>query len=290
VNEQLGQHGKRLHWQAGYGVVGFGTGDMTYFDTHSHLDAGDFDADRAEVIARANAAGVLGIACIGASLASSEKCLKIAETSPGIVAAVGIHPNSTAEAAPDDWDRIVALAEHPRVVALGETGLDRYWDYAPIALQQDYLERHLRLGRRRGLPIILHCRDAAADLLPMLRKAAKNGPLSGILHAMSGDADWAAECVALGLYISFAGNVTYTNKKFEPLRAAAQSVPDDRLLIETDSPYLTPQAFRGKRTRNEPAHVVHTAALLAKLRGVQVERFAALTTANARRVFRLPHT
>ena len=136
--------------------------------------------------------------------------------------------------------------------------------------------------------MILHCRDAAADLMPMLRAAAARGPLRGILHAFSGDAALAAECLALGLHISFAGNVTYSNKKFDLLRAAAQIVPDDRLLIETDSPYLVPQVFRGKQKRNEPAHVVHTAAFLAELRGVPVDQIAALTTANARRLFRLP--
>ena len=147
-----------------------------------------------------------------------------------LLAAVGIHPNSTAEAAAGDWQRVVALVDHPRVVALGETGLDRYRDFAPLALQQEYLDRHLRLAQERDLPVIIHCRDAAAELMPMLRAAAARGPLRGVLHAFSGDAAWAAECVALGLHVSFAGNVTYSNKKFDPLRAAARTVPADRLL------------------------------------------------------------
>ena len=205
-----------------------------------------------------------------------------------LLAAVGIHPNSTAEAAAGDWQRVVALLDHPRVVALGETGLDRYRDFAPLELQQEFLDRHLRLAQERDLPVIIHCRDAAADLMPMLRAAVARGPLRGILHAFSGDAALAAECLALGLHISFAGNVSYSNKKFDMLRAAARIVPDDRLLIETDSPYLVPQVFRGKQKRNEPAHVVHTAAFLAELRGVPVDQIAALTTANARRLFRLP--
>lgn len=258
---------------------------MLYFDTHCHLDAEDFDVDRAKVIARAKAAGVVGIVAVGTDLASSEKCLQIAEKEAGILPAVGIHPNCTAEAAPSDWALVEALAARPGIVALGETGLDRYHDHAPLSLQQDYLDRHLELARRLGLPAILHCRDAIDELRPMLRNAAKHGPILGILHAASGDADWIAECAAWGLYISFAGNVTYTNKKFESLRDAARSVPGDRLLIETDSPWLAPGAFRGKR--NEPAYVVQTAVFLAELRGVAVEAIAAQTTANARRVFRL---
>ncbi len=203
-------------------------------------------------------------------------------------AAVGIHPNSTAEAAPGDWQRVTALVGHPWVVALGETGLDRYWDFAPLPMQQEYLDRHLRLAQERDLPVILHCRDAADDLMPMLRAAADRGPLRGVLHAFSGDAALAAECLALGLYVSFAGNVTYSNRKFDPLRAAAKTIPDDRLLVETDSPYLVPQVFRGKKKRNEPAYMVHAAAFLAELREVPVEKLAPITTANARRLFRLP--
>ena len=256
-----------------------------YFDTHAHLDEQEFDADRGEVIARARQAGVEAIVCPAVSADSAEAVVRIAEEHD-LFAAVGIHPNSTAEVAPGDWDRVIALVGHPRVVALGETGLDRYRDFAPLGLQQEYLDRHLRLAQDRDLPVILHCRDAAAELMPMLRAAAAQGPLRGVMHAFSGDAALAAECLALGLYISFAGNVTYSNKKFEPLRAAVPSLPDDRLLIETDSPYLVPQIFRGKEHRNEPAHVVHTAAVLARLRGVPVNRLAALTTANARRLFR----
>jgi TatD DNase family protein len=258
-----------------------------YIDTHAHLDQPEFDADRGEVIARARAAGVETMVCPAVSVASSRAALQLAADF-GLHAAVGIHPNSTAEAAPDDWRQIVALASEPRVVAVGETGLDRYRDFAPFPLQQEYLDRHLRLARERDLPVILHCRDAQDDLMPMLRAAAARGPLRGVLHAMSGDAAFAAECLGLGLYVSFAGNVTYSNKKFESIRAAARTIPDDRLLVETDSPYLVPQAFRGRQKRNEPAHVVHTAALLAELRGVPLAQLAAQTTANARRLFRLP--
>lgn len=259
---------------------------MSYFDTHAHLDQTEFDDDRSEVIARAREAGVASILCPAVSAASSTAVVELAERYD-LLAAVGIHPNSTHEAAPGDWERVVALLERPRVVALGETGLDRYWDYAPFALQQEYLDRHLRLSQERDLPVILHCRDAQNDLLPMLQAAVARGPIRGVVHAFSGDAAFAAECLSLGLHLGFAGNVTYSNKKIEPLRAAARIVPADRLLLETDCPYLVPQVFRGKQKRNEPTGVIHTAAFLADLRGVSPEEIAAATTENARRLFGL---
>ena len=257
------------------------------FDTHAHLDDQQFDADRDDVIQRSLLSGVEAVLCVGTTVASSLAAVRLAETYPNAFAAVGIHPNSCAEAGQDDWSQIAALVDHPRVVALGETGLDRYWDFAPLDLQREYFERHLRLGQQRGLPVIIHCREAQADLMPMLHQAAARDPLRGILHAFSGDAAMAADCIAMGLFISFAGNVTYTNKKFQSLRAAAVTIPDDRILVETDSPYLTPEPLRGKWKRNEPAWIVHTATGLAALRGLPVEQFAAQTTANARRVLGL---
>ena len=256
-------------------------------DTHCHLDDEQFAADRAEVVARAAAAGVETMIAIGTTAADSASTLRIAETYPTIYAAVGIHPNSCAEAAPGDWDTVVALLDHPRVVALGETGLDRYWDHAPIELQRDYFDRHLRLSQARDLPVVIHCRDAQADMMPMLREAAARGPLRAVMHAFSGDAAMAAECLKLGLYVSFAGNSTYTNKKFQSIRDAVISIPADRILIETDSPYLTPEPFRGKQKRNEPAMVAHTAAALAALRVVPLKEFERQTTENAKRLFKI---
>jgi TatD DNase family protein len=260
---------------------------MSFFDTHAHLDQEDFAADLAEVMERARRLGVDRILAVGVTLASSRRAIQLSETYPEIFAAVGIHPNSTAEAAAGDWAQIVALADHPRVKALGETGLDRHWDFAPKALQQDYFDRHLRLSQERNLPVVIHCRDAADDLMPRLRQAAARGSLRGIVHAFSGDAGMAEECVALGLHVSFAGNVTYSNKKFELLRSASAAVPSDRLLIETDSPYLSPEPLRGRQKRNEPACVVHTARRLAELRGVPLDELERQTTANARRLFGL---
>lgn len=256
-------------------------------DTHCHLNDEQFAADRDAVVARALADGLKKLICIGTTLSSSREAIRLAESHASVHAAVGIHPNSCADAAPGDWDAIVALLDHPRVVALGETGLDRHWDFAPIALQMDYFERHIRLAQERDLPFIVHCREAEAETMPMLRAAAARGPLRGIMHAFGGDVAMASECVALGLHVSFAGNVTYTNKKFQSLRDAAISIPADRILIETDSPYLTPEPLRGKQRRNEPANVAHTAAALAVLRGVERADFIRQTTANAWRLFRL---
>lgn len=257
----------------------------TFFDTHAHLDQPEFDADRGEVLERAAAAGVAHVLCVGTTAESSAAVVALAERHPGLYAAVGIQPNYTSQIAAGDWDRIVSLVGGAKVVALGETGLDRYWDYAPFAVQQEYFDRHLRLGQQHGLPVVIHCREAEADVQGMLREAAARGPVRGLLHAFSGTAELAAECLAMGLYISLAGNVSYTNQKFGPLRQVAASIPADRLLLETDSPYLTPHPLRGRQRRNEPAWLVHTAQTLAELRGLPVEDLADQTTANARRLF-----
>ena len=256
---------------------------MSLIDTHTHLDSEDFDADRAEVIERAKSAGVERMIAIAVTADSSAAVVRLAAENDAVYAAVGIHPNYTAEARPEDWDRVVVLVGQPRVVALGETGLDRFREHAPFALQQEYFDRHIRLSQERGLPFIVHMRQCEADVLDMLREARRRGPLSGVMHSFTGDAAMAAECVRLGMYISFAGMVTY--KKSDALREVAATIPADRILVETDSPYLAPEPFRGKR--NEPANVVHTAACIAVARGQSLDDFAEQTTANARRLFRL---
>jgi len=254
---------------------------MTLIDTHAHLDQEEFDVDRTAMIGRAHAAGVSTIIAIGVTADSSEAVAKLATQESGVYAAVGIHPNYCAAATPSDWDRVVRLASEPRVVALGETGLDLYRDEAPLDLQQEYFDRHLRLSQQTGLPFVVHTRQSQAEALAMLRAARQRGPLAGVMHSFTGDADTAAECLALGLYISFAGMVTFKNS--QALRDVAVTIPAERILVETDSPYLSPQPLRGKR--NEPANVVHTAACLAAARGQSVEEFAVQTTANARRLF-----
>lgn len=254
-----------------------------FFDTHAHLDQEEFDEDRQQVFERARGAGVTSILGVGITAASSEATVKLAASQDGMYAAVGIQPNYAGQAEPGDWDRVLALVGQPKVVALGETGLDRYWDYTPFEVQQDYFDRHLRLSQQTGLPVVIHSRDCDEDILIMLREAARRGPLRGIMHSFASTAETAAECLSLGLHVSFAGMATF--RKSDALREVAKTIPDDRILIETDSPYLSPHPLRGKR--NEPAHVVHTAACLAEARGQSLEDFAALTTRNARRLFNL---
>jgi TatD DNase family protein len=254
-----------------------------FFDTHAHLDQEDFDADRAKVIERARQAGVEFIVAVGVTAGASSACVDLTSRFEGVFASVGIQPNYTAQAAADDWQQIVDLAARPRVVAIGETGLDRHWDYSPLATQQDYFDRHLRLAHERSLPFIVHTRDSDADVLTMLREARGRGPLKGVMHSFTGTAETAAECVELGLWISFAGMVTY--KKSAELRSVAATIPADRILIETDSPYLSPHPLRGRR--NEPANLVHTATCLAAIRSEPLDEFARRTTANARTLFSL---
>jgi TatD DNase family protein len=256
------------------------------FDTHAHLDQTDFDEDRDAVIQRARVAGVATMLAVGVTAESSRRCLAIAQQHAVIFATAAIHPNYLAEASDGDFAVIEELSRDPRVVAIGETGLDRHWDFTPFEAQLESFDRHMRLAHERGLPFIVHMRDCEADIMASLRAAhAERGPLSGIMHSFTGDAAMAAGCMELGMHISFAGMVTY--KKSQALRDCAATIPDDRLLVETDSPYLSPEPVRGIR-RNEPAHVRHTAECLARVRGVTVEAIAALTTANARKLFRIP--
>lgn len=254
------------------------------FDTHTHLNQEEFDANRSEIISRAREAGVTRMIAVGVSVETSQRCIELANQYPEVHAAVGIQPNYVAEATADDWAKIEELATQPGVVAIGETGLDRYWDDSPFDLQQDYFDRHLRLAEKLDLPFIVHMRECDEDILAMLREAHQRGPLRGIMHSFTGSAEMAAECVAMGLHISFAGMVTF--KKSQDLRDCAASVPADRLLIETDSPYLSPEPLRGKRP-NEPARVRHIAECLAKVRGVPLKEFAEVTTRNACAVFGL---
>ena len=256
---------------------------MTLIDTHVHLDQEEFSSDQQEVLERAAVAGISHLIAVGIGATSSEACLQLAGRHPQISAAVGIQPNYCAEAVAGDWERIVALASEPHVVAIGETGLDRHWDFSPFAMQQDFFDRHLHLAAETGLPFIVHTRQSDADVLEMLREARRRGPLRGVMHSFTGTESTAAECVELGLYISFAGMATF--KKSEDLRAVAQEVPADRILIETDSPYLAPHPHRSRR--NEPAYLVHTAECLAITRGVSFEDFCELTTRNAKQLFKV---
>jgi TatD DNase family protein len=254
---------------------------VTLIDTHAHLDDARF-GDLPAVLDRATAAGVARVLTIGIDRATSEASVALARQYPMLAAAVAIQPNHAAEAGPDDFARISELAADPLVVAVGETGLDRYWDRAPFALQEDFFVRHLHLARRVGKPVVIHCRQAEADVVRVLAgDFAASGPVPGVMHSFSGDLATAEACLGLGLHVSFAGMVTYKNAA--ALREVAKAVPADRLLVETDSPYLAPEPVRGKR--NEPAFVAHTLRRLAEVRGEDAEALAAATTTNARRLF-----
>jgi TatD DNase family protein len=253
---------------------------LRLIDTHTHLDDRRFAGDLEQVLARAEAAGCVQLLTIGVDRETSENAVALAQKYPLLRAVVGIQPNYVAEMQAGDWERIVELAKEPCVVGLGETGLDKYWDRAPFALQQEYFEKHLALSRETGLPVIIHCREAEADVVAQLRQ---HTPVHGLMHSFCGSYDNAQDCLALGLHISFSGMVTFT--KNDALRTTAKSIPTDKLLIETDCPYLSPQPVRGKR--NEPAFVKHVAETLAEAHNTTLEQMGEWTTANAVRLFGL---
>jgi len=283
------------------------------FDTHCHLDFESFHDDVAAVVERAAAVGVTRIVVPALDLDNAAAVLALAERFPGVYAAVGVHPNSAAGWR-DEWiDDLRALAAHEKVVAIGEIGLDYYWDKTPQEIQHRALARQLDLALELDLPVIIHNREASDDVVRLLREAGgqgskaagdhgESGPLPnplpggegivtrhsppvtllrGVLHSFSADWATAEAALALGFYLGFTGPLTY--KKADDLREIAARVPLDRILIETDAPFLAPHPFRGKR--NEPAHVRLVAERLAELRGLSLEEVAAATTANGLGLF-----
>lgn len=249
-------------------------------DTHCHLDYAQFDADRGAVLERAAAAGVGRILVPGTDLESSRRAVALAEAHPMVRAAVGIHPTSAGDFTPADLAELRALAQHPKVDAVGEIGLDLYWKTVPIEKQTEAFGAQLVLAAELGRPVIVHDRDAHAEVMLQLEDA---GPLPGVvLHAFSGDGGMAAEAVARGYYLGVDGPLTY--KSGAALRALVAQLPADHLVVETDAPYLTPQARRGQR--NEPAYVRWVAEALAQARGMSYDAIVAGTTANAARLFR----
>ena len=257
---------------------------MHYFDTHAHLNDPSLKSNLAQYLAEAQDVGVINAMAIGIDLKSSYECLEIANQYPGIYASVGIHPNSCNRANDFHWSEICKLISNEKVVAIGETGLDCYWDDCRLEIQKDWFDRHIELSHETGLPIVVHLRDSENEILDSLKSKNCSGSVNGIMHSFTGSLETAERCLEYGMYISFAGMVTFKNA--QAIRDVAKRIPDDRILIETDSPYLTPDPHRGKRP-NHPAMVVHTAECLAKLRGVTVEAFAELTKSNAERVFAL---
>lgn len=255
---------------------------MILFDTHAHLNDTGYNNDRDEMIQRARQAGVVHIVNVGFNLASSRESLKLADTYDLIYAAVGIHPHDAAEAGPGYLEELEKMASHPRVVAIGEIGLDYYRDLSPRPVQRKVFTEQMALAKKLQKPIIIHDRDAHGELMDILRKE-RLGPAGGVMHCYSGSREMARECLAMGFYISIAGPVTFSNAA--RLKEVAASVPPDRLLIETDAPYLTPVPYRGKR--NEPAHVLYTAQEVARLRGIKTEDLARICTENGRKFFRI---
>lgn len=255
-------------------------------DTHAHLSTEAFAGDLDAVLARAASAGVVQIVCVGYDLETSQGAIKLAERYDQIVATVGVHPNAVA-AAPEGWQReLRALASHPRVVAVGETGLDYFRDATPPSLQLAALRWHLDLAEELDLPVVIHDRDAGADIQEELQRwvGRRSGVAApGVMHSFTGDAALMRACVAAGFAISFSGIVTFSNRSAEAVREVARITPVDALLVETDAPYLAPTPYRGRR--NEPAYVRATAECLAALRRVSVEEIERVTTANARRTF-----
>jgi len=253
-------------------------------DSHAHLEFRHFDEDRAAMLERARAAGVSTILTIGSGTSPNERldaAIPFAEQHDWIYASIGIHPHDAAQATDEHFSRLKELARHPRVIAWGEMGLDYYYDHSPRDLQQLVFRRQLGLARAAKHPVVIHCRDAWDDCLAILDDEWRSAGLPGIFHCFTGTLDQARTGLDLGFFISFAGNVTYP--KARPLRDVARELPLDRILTETDSPFLPPQGHRGKR--NEPAFVVEVAKVLANVRNLAPEEVAAITAANFQRLF-----
>ena len=253
------------------------------FDTHAHLHFPEYAGDRAAVLARARTAGVRGFVTVGTDVATSEAAIALATEAPDVWASAGVHPHDAASADETALARVENLARHPRVVAVGEIGLDFFRNLSPRDVQVEVFRRQLELARRVARPVLIHCRDAHAETLGVLTEARVED-LGGIMHCFSGDVAVARRCLDLGLLISLAGPVTYKNARGLP--EVARFVPGDRLVVETDCPFLPPEGYRGKR--NEPAYLALTAARVAALRGEPIDRLATATSANARSLFRLP--
>jgi TatD DNase family protein len=248
-------------------------------DTHCHVYSDQFDTDRPAALERAGAAGVARMIAIGYDLPSSRAALALAQESPMVWASAGIQPHYAQTTGDADLAELRRLLAQPRVVALGEIGLDYYHDRAPHELQEALFRRQLALARELGLPVVIHSRDAREDTVRILQDAARGQP--GVMHSFSGDWEYAEACLEVGFYLSLSGPLTF--KKAAELHEVARRAPLDRILIETDAPYLTPHPFRGKR--NEPAYVRYVAQALADLRGLALDQVAAATTANAERLF-----
>ncbi len=251
----------------------------SFIDSHCHLDFPQLAVDRPHVLARARAAGLVRMLNIGTRMGDFDAVYQTAQNEPDVDCSFGIHPHHVAEAGEQpDLDTIIAKASAPKVVGVGETGLDFFYDSAPRAVQEESFRRHIRAARALDLPLIIHSREAEADTIRILKE---EGPVTGVLHCFSSRRVLAEEGLALGLFISLSGILTF--KKSQELRDIARDIPLDRLLIETDSPYLAPEPFRGQTA--EPSFVIRTAKLLADLKEATLETIALHTTENYFRLF-----
>ncbi len=253
-----------------------------WIDTHAHIEGEEFDADREAVAARAFEAGVKSWINISNGLDSLKKSFDLAEKHPSVYVSVGLHPHEANEATPEILEKLAQSIDHPKVVAIGETGLDYYYENSPKKAQQELLNFFLKLAKTSGLPLSIHMRAAEEDFLASVSKIFP-GEIKGVLHCFTSTWDFAQACLKRGFYISFSGIVTF--KKATAVQEVAQKVPLERLLIETDAPFLAPEPFRGKR--NEPAFVVKTAEYIANLRGMALKELAHATTENAKKLFGL---
>jgi TatD DNase family protein len=258
---------------------------MQIIDSHAHLEFPQFDNDREAMLDRARAAGITTLLAIGSGTGPERlnAAIPFAEQHDWIYATVGIHPHEAKQATEEHFANLDELAKHPKVIGWGEMGLDYYYDHSPRDTQQQVFRRQLGQARAARLPIIIHCRDAWADCLGIIEQDWRSSGLGGVLHCFTGSLDDAKRALDMGFMISFAGNLTYP--KMQPLRDVARELPLDRILTETDSPFLAPQGYRGKR--NEPAHVVEVAKALANVRNLNQDEMAAITAQNFRRFFGL---
>ncbi|MDO4585995.1 MAG: TatD family hydrolase [Planctomycetia bacterium] len=301
-------------------------------DTHAHLYLDDFEENREALLERCQKGEfpeiqgktindpnhcfrLKAIIQPGISWETSQKVVEMAQSHDFLFAAIGVHPNYIQNISEDLWNQMDNLTQNNAVVGIGETGLDLYWNKSPLETQIDFLLRHIDLAQKKDLPVIIHCREAMKELLPILRQvrqsekrevgsAVSSGisedefplaikergrfPLRGVIHSFCEGPEVAQELVELGFYLGFGGSLTFTNKKFAEIGEAAKIVPEDRLLLETDSPFLTPHPFRGKLERNEPLMTAFVAKKLAELRKVSNEEMICQTTKNAQTLFRLP--
>ncbi len=251
------------------------------FDSHAHIDDEKFDADREEVIARALENGITGILNAASCMASSARGVNLAKQYDHIYAAVGIHPHDAKDAKETDYEQLAVWSREEKVVAIGEIGLDYYYDLSPREVQRQVFIKQIDVARQMDMPIIIHDRDAHGDIVDVLRKEGKG--LTGVLHCFSGSLEMAKEVIKLGFYISIAGPVTFKNAAKLP--EIVKEIPLERLLVETDCPYLTPHPHRGKR--NEPSYVRFVAEQVANLRGMDVMDLGKATSENAKKIFKI---